>query len=46
VRKGKYLNRVNTGSEWAGFMRQAGFVDPEPGWFTPHQLGMIVARNP
>jgi hypothetical protein len=46
VRKGKYLNRVNTGSEWADFMRQAGFVDPEPGWFTPHQLGMIVARNP
>jgi len=46
VREGRYLGRVNTGSEWSGFLREAGFVDPEPSWFTPHQLGMITAKKP
>jgi len=44
--KGEYLNRVNTGSEWARFLTEAGYVDAEPGWFTPHQLGLVTARRP
>ena len=46
VRKGRYINRVNTGSEWCDFLAKAGFVDAKAGWFTPHQLGMVTARKP
>ena len=46
IRHGQYLNRVNTGEEWAAFLTEAGYVDPEPGWFTPHQLGLVTARRP
>jgi hypothetical protein len=38
------MNRVNTGSEWSSFLLEAGFVDPEVRWFTPHQLGPVTAR--
>jgi len=46
IRKGQYLNRVNTGSEWARFLAEAGYEDAQPSWFTPHQLGLITARKP
>lgn len=46
IRKGRYLNRVNTGSEWVGFLEAAGFTDAHYDWFTPHQLGRITATNP
>jgi hypothetical protein len=46
VRNGKYINRVNTGSEWANFLGEAGYVEANWGWFTPHQLGLITARKP
>jgi hypothetical protein len=46
VRRGRYLGRVNTGAEWCDFLAEAGFVDAEPSWFTPHQLGVITARKP
>ena len=46
IREGRYLGRVNTGAEWCKFLADAGFVDAEASWFTPHQLGMITARNP
>ncbi len=46
VREGRYLGRVNTGAEWCEFMKDAGFVDAEYRWFTPHQLGLITARKP
>lgn len=46
VREGRYLGRVNTGAEWCEFMAEAGFVDAEYRWFTPHQLGLITARRP
>lgn len=46
VREGRYLGRVNTGAEWCQFMAEAGFVDAEYRWFTPHQLGLITARRP
>ena len=46
IRDGRYLGRVNTGVEWCDFMEEAGYVDAEYRWFTPHQLGLITARNP
>lgn len=46
VREGRYLGRVNTGAEWCEFMTEAGYVDAEYSWFTPHQLGLITARKP
>lgn len=46
VRQGRYLGRVNTGAEWAEFLREAGYVGPEYRWFTPHQLGLVTARKP
>jgi SAM-dependent methyltransferase len=46
IRGGRYLGRVNTGAEWCDFLAEAGFVDAEASWFTPHQLGMISARKP
>ncbi len=46
IRQGRYLGRVNTGAEWADFLREAGYVDPEYRWFTPHQLGLVTARKP
>ena len=46
IRDGRYLGRVNTGVEWCDFMGEAGYVDAEYRWFTPHQLGLITARNP
>ena len=46
IRKGRFLNRVNTGAEWSSFLLEAGYVDPQPGWFTPHQLGLVTARRP
>jgi SAM-dependent methyltransferase len=46
IRGGRYLGRVNTGAEWCDFLAEAGFVDAEASWFTPHQLGMITARKP
>ena len=46
IREGRYLGRVNTGAEWCEFMAEAGYVDAQAGWFTPHQLGLITARKP
>lgn len=46
IRQGRYLGRVNTGAEWADFLREAGYTDPEYRWFTPHQLGLVAARKP
>lgn len=46
IREGRYLGRVNTGSEWSDFLKRAGFVDPKPTWFTSHQLGLITAVKP
>ena len=46
VRKGRYLGRVNTGAEWCDFMAQAGYVNAQSRWFTPHQLGLITAQKP
>jgi 3-hydroxy-5-methyl-1-naphthoate 3-O-methyltransferase len=46
VRKGHYINRVNTGSEWCSFLVEAGYENPEVRWFTPHQLGLVTARKP
>jgi len=40
------LGRVNTGAEWSEFLDEAGFVDADYRWFTPHQLGLITARKP
>ncbi|MDD9913419.1 MAG: methyltransferase [Rhodospirillaceae bacterium] len=46
IREGRYLGRVNTGAEWCEFMAEAGYVDAQAGWFTPHQLGLVTARKP
>ena len=29
IRKGRYVNRVNTGAEWCEYMCAAGFVEPK-----------------
>ena len=46
IREGRFLGRVNTGAEWSEFLDEAGFVDADYRWFTPHQLGLITARKP
>ena len=43
LRKGQYLNRVNTGLDWRSFLETAGYTEINVSWFTPHQLGLVTA---
>ena len=46
VRKGHYIGRVQSGSEFKAFFEEAGFVDTGAEWLMRHQLGFIYGTKP
>jgi SAM-dependent methyltransferase len=46
IRGGHYAGRVNTGSEFEGFLSKVGFENTDYWWLMPHQLGVVTAKKP
>jgi hypothetical protein len=46
IRDGHYTGHVPSGTEYAAYLHEAGFVDAQYDWLLPNRLGQIEARKP
>jgi hypothetical protein len=45
IRDGHFTGRVNSGAEFAGYMKAAGLSGVDVRWFMPHQLGLVTGTR-